>query len=261
MNDDGLNVERRDDVAILTLCREAQRNALSQALVVALGRAGAQLTKDASLRGVILTGEGDRAFCAGADLKERAQMSTADVLRQLQAYRTHLGWIDPCPVPVIAALNGAALGGGLELALLCDLRVAAAHAEMALPETGLGIIPGAEGTQRLPGLIGEARAKELILLGRRVGASEALQIGLIHRITPAGSDLLEDVWQWIQPIREGAPLAQRAALTAIDAARDSTLAAGSAREVELYKTLLSSEDRSEGLRAFAEKRKAKFQGR
>lgn len=258
---DGLQIARRDDVAILTLSREAQRNALSRALVAALGRAGEQISKDTSLRAVIITGTGDRAFCAGADLKERALLSSDDVLQQLRSYRTELAWIDPCPVPVIAAINGAALGGGLELALLCDLRVAAAHAELGLPETSLGIIPGAEGTQRLPRLIGEARAKELILLGRRVSASEALLFGLIHRVTPAGTDLIEDVWHWIQPIREGAPLAQRAALQAIAAARDLTLPAGSERELALYEPLLRSDDRSEGLRAFAEKRKPKFQGR
>jgi enoyl-CoA hydratase/carnithine racemase len=261
MADDGLQIARRDDVAILTLSREAQRNALSRALVAALGRAGAQLVKDASLRAVILTGEGDRAFCAGADLKERAQMSADEVLQQLRSYRTELAWIDPCPVPVIAAINGAALGGGLELALLCDLRVAAAHAELGLPETSLGIIPGAEGTQRLPRLIGEARAKELILLGRRVSASEAAHLGLVHRVTPAGTDLIEDVWHWIQPIREGAALAQRAALSAIDAARDLPIAAGSTLELELYEKLLTSQDRAEGLRAFAERRKPTFQGR
>jgi enoyl-CoA hydratase/carnithine racemase len=261
MAGDALTLERRDNVAILTLSRPAQRNALSRALVAALGRAGEQISKDASLRAVIITGAGDRAFCAGADLKERAQMSTHEVLQQLRSYRTELAWIDPCPVPVIAAINGAALGGGLELALLCDLRVAASHAELGFPETSLGIIPGAEGTQRLPRLIGEARAKELILLGRRVNAGDAAALGLIHRVTPAGADLLEDVWRWIQPIREGAPLAQRAALGAIDAARDLPVAAGSVREVELYEKLLSSEDRSEGLRAFAEKRKPTFQGR
>jgi enoyl-CoA hydratase/carnithine racemase len=188
-------------------------------------------------------------------------MSNEEVLQLLQTYRTQLGWIDPCPVPVIAAINGAALGGGLELALLCDLRVAAAHAELGLPETGLGIIPGAEGTQRLPRLIGEARAKELILLGTRINASEAQRIGLIHRVSPEGTSVLEDAWQWIKPIREGAPLAQRAALSAIDAARELPIADGSTREIKLYRILLASEDRNEGLQAFAEKRKPSFKGR
>jgi enoyl-CoA hydratase/carnithine racemase len=256
-----LKIERRDNVAILTLTREDRRNALSRDTVQALAQAGAQLSKDPTLRAIVITGAGDRAFSAGADLKERAQMSDDEVRAQLVGYRTQLAWIDPSPVPVIAAINGVALGGGLELALRCDLRVAVAHAELGLPETTLGIIPGSEGTQRLPQLIGESRAKELILLGRRISAQEALHIGLIHRISPAGSDLLEDVWQWIAPIREGAPLAQAAALQAIDAARDLPLPAGSQREIELYEAVLSSEDRREALQAFSEKRKPKFQGR
>jgi enoyl-CoA hydratase/carnithine racemase len=258
---DGLQIARRDDVAILTLTREDRRNALARDTVRALGEAGARLAPDRTLRAIVITGAGTKAFCAGADLKERQQMTSDEIRAQLHSYRTHLSWIDPCPIPVVAAINGVALGGGLELALRCDLRVAVPHAELGLPETSLGIIPGSEGTQRLPQLIGESRAKELILLGRRIDAQEALHIGLIHRITPAGSDLLEDVWQWIAPIREGAPLAQAAALQAIDAARELPLSAGSQREIELYESVLNSEDRSEALRAFAEKRRAKFQGR
>jgi enoyl-CoA hydratase/carnithine racemase len=261
MDDAGLNVTRRENVAILTLCREERSNALGRATVRALGEAGASIVSDSSLRAVIITGAGERAFCAGADLKERQQMTIEQVREQLQAYRLELGWIDPCPVPVIAALNGAALGGGLELALLCDLRVAAPHAQLGLPETGLGIIPAAEGTQRLPQLIGEGRAKELILLARRVDAAEALRLGLVQRVSPPGVSVLEDAWQWIAPIREGAPIAQRAALSAIDAARDLSLLAGSQLELALYDECLRSDDRKEALQAFAEKRKPRFSGR
>jgi enoyl-CoA hydratase/carnithine racemase len=261
MVDAGLNVTRRENVAILTLTREERRNALARDTVAALGDAGKQLTTDRTLRAVVITGAGTKAFCAGADLKERQQMTPDEIRAQLHSYRTQLSWIDPCPVPVIAAINGVALGGGLELALRCDLRVAAPHAELGLPETSLAIIPGSEGTQRLPQLIGESRAKEMILLGRRIAAQEALHIGLVHRVAPTDTDLLEDVWHWIAPIREGAPLAQTAALQAIDAARDLPHAEGSQRELDLYELVLNSEDRREALRAFAEKRKAKFQGR
>jgi methylglutaconyl-CoA hydratase len=154
-----------------------------------------------------------------------------------------------------------ALGGGLELALLCDLRVAAPHALLGLPETSLGIVPGAGGTQRLPRLVGEARAKELILLGRRVGAEEALQIGLINRVCSPGADVLEDTLAWIAPILGGAPIAQAAALEAIDVALGVPLATGLDRELELYERCLASEDRREALRAFSEKRAPRFSGR
>src|SRR5262249_23384733 len=133
-------------------------------------------------------------------------------------YRSELGVLDRSPKPVIAALNGVAFGGGLELALICDLRVAAPHAELALPETTLGIIPGAGGTQRLPRVVGEARAKEMILLGRKLGAAEALAWGLVNRVSPSGVSVVEDTIGWIQPIASGAPIAQSAALRAIEAA-------------------------------------------
>jgi enoyl-CoA hydratase/carnithine racemase len=179
----------------------------------------------------------------------------------VKLYRSELGWLDISPLPVIAAINGVALGGGLELALLCDLRVAAEHALLGLPETTIGIIPGAGGTQRLPRVIGEARAKELILLGRRLDAREALAIGLVNRVTPAGQSVLDDTLAWIRPISEGAPIALAAALGAIDASFEVPLARGLELERVFYDECLRSEDRVEALRAFAEKRKPAFKGR
>lgn len=260
MDDQVLTVERRDNVLIATLNREDRSNALSRTVLEAFALLGTRLTREQDLRALIITGAGERAFCAGADLKERQRMSLDEVRAQLRSYRTALGWIDPCPVPVIAAINGAALGGGLELALLCDLRVATPQAVFGLPETSLGIIPGAEGTQRLPHLIGEARAKEMILLGKRLNSAEALAHGLIHRITAEGANVLDDAWEWIAPIRQGAPIAQRAALAAIDGARELGLAAGSELELHLYETCLSSADRQEALLALSEKRQPKFRG-
>jgi methylglutaconyl-CoA hydratase len=236
-------------------------NSLSRATVTAFGSIGRELLSDAALRAVVVTGEGDRAFCAGADLKERRDMSEDDVREQLRLYQSELGWLETSPLPVIAAINGVALGGGLELALLCDLRIAAAHAELGLPETSLGIIPGAGGTQRLPRLIGEGRAKELILLGRRLRAEEALAIGLINRITPTGKDVVADALEWIEPITRGAPIAQRAALAAIDATFRLPLEQGLQFEREAYDECLTSEDRREALLAFAEKRPANYKGR
>lgn len=261
MNDEvPVKVERREGVALLTIDRPERLNTLSRATLAAFGRIGEELSGDPELRAVIVTATGEKAFCAGADLKERQGMNQDAVRDQVKAYRSELGWLDHCRVPVVAAINGVALGGGLELALLCDLRVAAAHAVLGLPETSIGIIPGAGGTQRLPRVVGEARAKELILLGRRLTADEALAFGLVNRVTPTGTSVVEDTFEWLKPIREGAPIAQRAALGAIDLSFETALEHGLELERLLYDECLRSEDRSEALRAFAEKRRPAFKG-
>jgi enoyl-CoA hydratase/carnithine racemase len=254
-----VNLAQDGGLRVLTLARPERRNALSRAVVLELGRLGRELCADPGVRCVVLTGEG-QAFCAGADLKERIGMSDEEVRAQLRAYRTELAWLGTAPFPVVAAVNGAALGGGLELALSCDLRIAAQHAVFALTETSLGIIPAAGGTQRLPRLVGEAKALELILLATRLDAAEASRIGLVNRVTEADQDLLEETKRWLAPVLEGAPIAQRAALEAI---RASSLPLAEGLEVELaaYERCLTSEDRREALRAFAEKRKPKFEGR
>jgi enoyl-CoA hydratase/carnithine racemase len=216
---------------------------------------------NASIQAIVITGDGDKAFCGGADLKERQGMSENDVRVQVDLYRSELGPLDRSPKPVVAAINGAALGGGLELALCCDLRVAAAHAQLGLPETSLGIIPGAGGTQRLPRIVGEARAKEMILLARRLTADEALAWGLVNRVTPTGKSVVDDAIEWMRPIAEGAPIAQAAALEAIDRALDATLEQGLELEKVSYDKTLVSQDRREALAAFAEKRKPRFQGK
>jgi len=256
-----VTLERRNGVAIVTLDRPSKMNALSRGMVQELGRLGRELGGDPNVRAVVITGAGNQAFCAGADLTERRSMSDVEVEHQLALYRSELEWIDPFPAPVVAAINGVALGGGLELALMCDLRVAAEHALVGFPETTLGIIPGAGGTQRLPRIVGEARAKELLLLGRRITASHALMIGLVNRVTRPAADVLEDTLEWIRPIVEGAPVAQRVALAAVDATRTLGLASGLVRERELYAECLTTADRREALSAFAEKRKPVFKGK
>jgi enoyl-CoA hydratase/carnithine racemase len=162
---------------------------------------------------------------------------------------------------VVAALNGSAFGGGLELALLCDLRVAVPTAMLGLPETTLGIIPGAGGTQRLPRVVGEARAKEMILLGRPLTAAKALEWGLVNRVCAEGVDVVADTIEYIKPISEGAPIAQAAALAAIDDALDVELERGLQLERVHYDETLRSADRLEALAAFAEKRSPRFQGK
>ncbi len=255
-----LSVERRNNAAIVTIERPDRGNSLSRDTLKAFAALKDSLTRDQAVRAVVITGQGERVFCAGADLKERRSMSRSEVLEQLRAYRTELGWLAGPDVVTVAALNGAALGGGLELAMLCDLRVAHEHARLGLPETGLAIIPGAGGTQRLPRLIGEARAKEMILLGRRLTAPEALDWGLIHAVVPSCDDLVEHALSWLTPILEGAPIAQQAALRAI-AASHTPLNEGLEQELELYQLCLDSEDRVEALAAFAEKRKPVFMGK
>src|SRR5580698_9722277 len=221
-----ISVEQRGTIAIWTIQRPDRMNSLSRELLLAFGRLSREVASNPSVRAVVITGAGDKAFCAGADLKERRGMSENDIRVQVDLYRSELGPLDRCPKPVVAAINGVALGGGLELALVCDLRVAAAHAELGLPETSIGIIPGAGGTQRLPRVVGEGRAKEMILLARRISAAEALAWGLVNRVTPAGASVVDDAVSWVRPIAEGAPLAQAAALEAIDRGLDVNLETG-----------------------------------
>jgi methylglutaconyl-CoA hydratase len=253
-------LERRGPVGILTIDRDSRLNALSRATLYALGRLGKELVDDPTVRAIVVTGAGTRAFCAGADLKERQGFTLDDVRHQVGLYRSQLGVLDTSPKPVVAALNGVALGGGLELALVCDLRVAAAHAVLALPETSLGIIPGAGGTQRLARVIGEGRAVEMITLGRRLSAAEALSFGLVNHVVAEGQNLLDATIAWLAPIAEGAPIAQAAALKAIRASYEVPLERGLELESVYYEETLRSKDRNEALAAFAEKRKPVFRG-
>ncbi len=255
-----LTLEREGGLAIVTLNRPERMNALSRALVAELESVFTSLGAQRQVRVVILTGAGDKAFCAGADLKERKGMSLDDVRAMLSLYRSAFGAIDRCPKPVIAALNGVALGGGLELALACDLRVAAPTATLALPETTLAIIPGAGGTQRLPRVVGEGRAKEMILLGRRYTAAEALSFGLVTEVAREGETALDCARRLAAPLADGAPLALSAALDAIDGGADLPLEQGLLHEVGCYERTLTSKDRVEALAAFAEGRKPSYLG-
>jgi len=243
------------------LQRESRRNAISREMLAEFAALREPLLSNRCLRAIVITGAGSSAFCAGADLKERLTLTHSEVQALLRAYRQDLGWLDTSPLPVVAAVNGVALGGGLELALLCDLRIAAPEAVFGLPETGLGIIPGAGGTQRLPRVVGEARATEMILLGRKLTAAEALAFGLIHRVSSSAEALLDETLAWIEPVLHGAPIAQAAALEAIGAAATTQLDAGLELELALYDRCLVSDDRQEALLAFAEKRRPEFRGR
>jgi len=257
----GVSVERRGAIAIWTIDRPERMNALSRAVVRELGRLAREAEGDAELRAVVITGAGDKAFCAGADLKERRSMDMEDVRDFLPLYRSSFGRIDRLGVPTVAAINGVAYGGGLELALACDFRVAASHVKLGLTETSLGIIPGAGGTQRLTRIIGEARAKELIVFARRITADEAEALGVVNRVAAEGQSALDATLEWIAPLEHAAPIAIAAALDAIDAASNTTLEEGLSIERACYDRTLVSEDRLEALAAFADKRKPEFKGR
>lgn len=239
-----------------TINGEARRNALSRAMVKELGEHVARVSRDRSVRAVVLTGAGTKAFCAGADLKERAGMTPDEVTAFLQAMRTTFRALELSDCVFIAFVNGAAFGGGTELSLCCDLRVIAAEAELGLTEVKLGIIPGAGGTQRLPRLVGKGVAKELILTGRRVSATEAVALGLVSRV-----GTLEDARALARTVCENAPIAVAAAKHAIDEGAHLDLDTALALEQQQYALTLGTEDRLEGLKAFAEKRPPVYKGR
>jgi methylglutaconyl-CoA hydratase len=255
-----VTVDVRDGVAWVTLNRPAAANALSRELVGALGHTMERVRADESVRAVVLTGAGDKAFCAGADLKERRSMSLDETRSFLKHLNAVIGAVAAFPRPVIAAINGAAFGGGLELALACDFRLAADSAELGLVETRLGIIPGAGGTQRLARIAGLAVAKELILTGRRIGSLRAKELRVVTDVVPAG-ELATAAARLAAELAGAGPLAVTQAKRAIDGGFDLPLPEALAHERACYAVVLESEDRDEGLAAFTEKRPPKFTGK
>jgi enoyl-CoA hydratase/carnithine racemase len=256
-----VRVERDGRIAWLTLDRPDAANALSKALVADLRAAVASFYQaEKPLPVLVLTGAGDKAFCAGADLKERRAMSLDDARAFLKDLHALLSDLESYSQPVIAALNGAAYGGGLELALACDIRLAVEGIEVGLPEVRLGIIPGAGGTQRLARLCGLAAAKELILTGRHIPVARARELGLVSAVIP-GPDFRAEVLRWATEIATAGPLAVSQAKGAIDDGFGDPLPHALEIERARYEVVLTSEDRNEGLRAFAEKRKPAFTGK
>jgi enoyl-CoA hydratase/carnithine racemase len=245
---------------LITLNRPDAANAFNTRMATDLLHCLEQLALDqAQYRCAILTGAGDRAFCAGGDLKERDGMSNAAWTAQHLTYERMIRAVIDCPVPLIAAVNGAAYGGGCELACAVDFIYAAEGARFALPETSLGIIPGAGGTQTLARALGERRAKELIMSARSFSAAEALQWGLVNALFPA-ERLLAETLQAAQSIVANAPIAVRQARQAIHRGLQMSIADGLAFEIEAYHRTVPTADRREGVRAFVEKRKAQFKG-
>ncbi|MCM3138278.1 enoyl-CoA hydratase [Bacillus safensis] len=249
-----------EQIGIMTLNRPEQANSLSSTMLEEINQLIQEIKHDESIRCLLITGAGSKVFCAGADLKERRLMTEAEARGAVRSIQQTFMEIESIPVPVIAVMNGHALGGGLELALACDLRIAQAGARLGLPETGLAIIPGAGGTQRLPRLIGLGKAKELIFTGASLQAEEAIQIGLIEHISVADS-LMNDATSLAKQIIKNGPLALKEAKQAIHSSLDHDLHTGLTKEYEAYLRLIDTEDRTEGLQAFQEKRTPQYRGR
>jgi len=252
-------VERRGSVAIITINRPEKRNALNIQTRAEGAAVLDELRADESVRVVVFTGAGDKAFIAGADIAEFADR-TAITQREVMLERGLFNAIDTFPKPVIAMVNGYCLGGGCELALACDIRIASDKASFGQPEINLGIIPGGGGTQRLTRLVGEGKAMELILTGAIIDAQTAFNLGLVNHVVPA-EQLEAKTMEIANRIAEKSPIALRLAKEAIKLASRSNLDEGLRREVDLFALCFSSADKDEGVKAFLEKRKPEFKGK
>jgi len=252
--------EKKDDVGILTLNRPGKMNALSHELTVELERVLDEIEEDKSLRVLLITGAGEKAFVAGADINELVERD-AIIGREVSRFRQELfSRIENMAIPVIAAVNGYTLGGGLELALACNIRIAAESAKFGAPEVKLGIIPGDGGTQRLPRLVGLGRAMEMILTGDFIDAREAFRIGLANAVVPDG-ELMETAMALAQKIASRPPLAVKYAKEAVNRSQEGDAVSGYALESYLHALSCTTEDKKEGVAAFLEKRKGQFQGK
>lgn len=248
-----------DGIATVTLNRPQALNALSRALARALLEAGRELAARADVRVVVIRGAGERAFCTGADLKERKTLSPDQKGAHTAEITAAFDQLAALPCPVIAAIHGFALAGGLELALACDIRIAADNAVMGLTEVAIGIFPGAGGPVRLPRLVGPGKAKEMIFSGRHVAAEEALRCGLVEQVVPLAA-LEAEVTALAVKIRDAAPLAVRAVKQVLTHTPDLPLATAFAYSEALRRPLDATADYVEGLAAFAERRAPRFRG-
>jgi len=252
--------EGRENVLLLTLDRPEVANAFDTRTALALTGALRRLDSDPKWRCVVLTGSGDRAFCAGADLKERNALSEEEWLAQHEVFERMFRAVRDCPAPVVAAVNGAAFAGGLELVLHCDFAYASRSASFALTEVALGIMPGGGGTQTLARAVGERRARELILTARSFSAEEALAWGVVNKLCDS-SALLEATLEVAARIASNAPASVREARRAMRHGLGMDLASGMQMEIAAYNRLVGSEDQREGVRAFNEKRRPRFTDR
>src|ERR1700752_312833 len=252
--------EKKNSIAYVTVNRPEVLNALNNATWHDLRAAFEDARDDATVRGIILTGAGDKAFIAGADISELATVSAVQAEESSSYGQDVLNLVENLGKPVIAAINGFALGGGCETAMACTTRIAVENAKFGQPEVKLGLLPGGGGTQRLPRLIGKGRALQLILSGAMINASEAYRIGLVNEIVP-GAELIPRAEALLREIFSNAPLAIKYSLEAVNKGLDTTQAEGLALEASFFGLCAGTEDKQEGTRAFLEKRVAQFQGR
>lgn len=259
MDYETLKYEKEENVGLLTINRPDKLNAISNELTSELSRLLDEIEADGELRVLIVTGEGDKAFVAGADIEEIVDRDAKMGRRVTRERQGIFSRIENLPVPVIAAVNGYALGGGLELALVCTIRICSENAQFGAPEVKLGIIPGDGGTQRLPRLVGLGRAMEMILTGDFIDAQEAYRIGLANRVVPPG-ELIDTARELARKIASRPPLAVSFAKEAALRSQEGDTAAGFALESYLHALLCTTEDKKEGVSAFLEKRKGTFKG-
>jgi len=260
MNYQTILFEIKDGVAFVTVNRPDKLNALNDQVMAELGHAAERIASEDAIQGVLLTGAGPKAFVAGADIGDLAKQGPFDGKARALRGQAVLRRLETCGKPVVAAVNGFALGGGCELAMACHIRIASENAKFGQPEVKLGIAPGYGGTQRLPRLVGKGVALQLILTGEMIDAQEAYRIGLVNKVVPA-AELLAASEQLLRGILTMGPLAVRLALEAVDQGLEMTLDEGLLLEANHFGLLAATQDMKEGLTAFLEKRSAKFQGR
>ena len=256
---ENVRTENKDGVLVITIDRPKVLNALNAQTVAEIGEAFAAAKDDESVKAVILTGAGEKAFVAGADINELAQCNALTGKTTAEKGQRIFFAIERFPKPVIAAVNGFALGGGCELALACHIRIASENAKLGLPEVTLGIIPGYGGTQRMARLLGKGKALELILSGDRIDASEAERIGLVNKVVPA-DQLMQTCEDLARRIMSRGPLAVTAAIEAVMSGSEMPFEEGQFLEATLFGLLCATEDTKEGMKAFIEKRAAQFKG-
>ncbi len=255
-----VRVEVRDGILFVTIDRPKVLNALNAATVEEIYHLFAAAHDDPTIKAVILTGGGEKAFVAGADINELARKTPITGKQTSERGQFVLAYIERFPKPVIAAINGFALGGGCEIALACHIRIASEKAHLGLPEVTLGIIPGYGGTQRMARLLGKGKALELICTGDRIGAAEAERIGLVNKVVPA-DQLMAVAEEMARKIMSRGPLAIRAAIEAVNMGSEMSIREGEFLEATLFGLLCASEDTKEGMNAFLEKRPANFKGK
>ena len=252
--------ENQNGVGIITLNRPKALNALNQATLEELNQIADRLAQDTSVKVIIITGSGEKAFVGGADIPQMQPMSAMESRNFAKFGQGVFNKIENLPQPVIAAINGYALGGGCELAMACDIRVASDKAKLGQPEVTLGITPGFAGTQRLARLVGKGRAKELLYTGDIIDANEAYRLGLVNKVVPA-EELMPAVTALAQKILSRAPVAVQLCKAAVNEGLDTDLETGTAYEAEVFALCFATADQKEGMGAFVEKRKAQFIGK